>query len=223
MRAPSQHFNSRYGSSRRLTSTPAGLPRHKRQNTGSIYDNIPSASSRFWRCSVRSAARPTMLFRGDLILIVILQWWTNRPLRSPRQSVLAEATPDFAKDLYVANAAHSAEGDLVTIASTSDRNFKKYLSTKEPVDGYSIANIEWSERVGATKVTIIKDGNFATLTFNEALLSQRGPNRPSQPQPIPSSPLGAAMQPMPAYRSNQTGTGGNNSSSCARSDSARSG
>src|SRR5437016_7765134 len=95
---------------------------------------------------------------------------------------LPSATPDFAKDLYVANAAHSPEGDLVTIASTSDQNFKKYLTTKEPVDGYGIANIEWSERVGATKVTISKDGNFATLTFNEALLSQRASNRPPQTQ-----------------------------------------
>jgi len=85
------------------------------------------------------------------------------------------ATPDFAKDLYIANAARSQDGDLVTIASTSDHNFKKYLTTKEPVDGYSIANIEWSEKVGATKVTISKDGNFATLTFNQALLSQSLP------------------------------------------------
>jgi hypothetical protein len=82
------------------------------------------------------------------------------------------ATPDFAKDLYIANAAHSAEGDMVTLASTADHNFKKYLTTKEPVEGYSIANIEWSDKVGATKVTISKDGNFATLTFNQALLSQ---------------------------------------------------
>jgi hypothetical protein len=86
-----------------------------------------------------------------------------------------DATPDFAKDLYVANAARSQEGDMVTIASTSDHNFKKYLTTKEPVDGYSIANIEWSDKVGATKVTISKDGNFATLTFNQALLSQSSP------------------------------------------------
>jgi hypothetical protein len=86
------------------------------------------------------------------------------------------ATPDFAKDLYVANAARSPEGDLVTLASSSDHNFKKYLSTKEPVDGYSIANIEWSDRVGATKVTISKDGNFATITFNQAILSQSTPN-----------------------------------------------
>jgi hypothetical protein len=86
------------------------------------------------------------------------------------------ATPDFAKDLYVANAARSPEGDMVTLASSSDHNFKKYLTTKQPVDGYSIANIEWSERVGATKVTISKDGNFATITFNQALLQQATPN-----------------------------------------------
>ncbi len=119
------------------------------------------------------------------------------PFSIATAAALPDATPDFAKDLYVANAAHSPEGDLVTIASTSDQNFKKYLTTKEPVDGYGIANIEWSERVGATKVTISKDGNFATLTFNEALLSQRAPNRPSQTPPNPNSPLAGAMQPMP--------------------------
>jgi hypothetical protein len=103
------------------------------------------------------------------------------------------ATPDFAKDLYVANAARSPEGDLVTLASSSDHNFKKYLSTKEPVDGYSIANIEWSDRVGATKVTISKDGNFATITFNQALLSQTAPNAApasrALPPPMPSLPV----------------------------------
>src|ERR1044072_7981429 len=82
------------------------------------------------------------------------------------------ATPNFAKDLYVANAAHSKEGDFVTIASSAGQNLKKYLTTSAPEDGYSITNIEWSEKVGATKVTIAKDGQTATLTFNEALLKQ---------------------------------------------------
>jgi len=85
---------------------------------------------------------------------------------------LPEATPDFARDLYIANAARSLEGDMVTIRSSSDQNFKKYLTTREPVDGYSIAQIDWSEDVGKTKVTISKDGKFATLTFNQSLLSQ---------------------------------------------------
>lgn len=109
------------------------------------------------------------------------------------------ATPDFAKDLYIANAARSPDGDMVTLASTADHNFKKYLTTRAPVDGYSIANIEWSDKVGATKVTISKDGNFATLTFNQALLSQSGPNPgvaskafvpPAPPMPAVPSTVG---------------------------------
>jgi hypothetical protein len=100
----------------------------------------------------------------------------NSPFAIATAVAAPAATPDFAKDLYVANAARSSDGDLVTLASTSDHNFKKYLTTKAPVDGYSIANIEWSERVGATKVTISKDGNFATVTFNQALLQQSAPN-----------------------------------------------
>ena len=85
----------------------------------------------------------------------------------------AEA-PNFAKDLYIANAARSKEGDMVTVASGSDKNFKKYLTTGMTLDGYSISNIEWSDKVGATKVTITKDGQSATLGFNEALLRQPG-------------------------------------------------
>jgi hypothetical protein len=100
----------------------------------------------------------------------------NSPFAIATAVAAPAATPDFAKDLYVANAARSPDGDLVTIASSSDHNFKKYLNTKGSVDGYSIANIEWSERVGATKVTISKDGNFATITFNQALLQQSAPN-----------------------------------------------
>src|SRR5207244_9336996 len=103
------------------------------------------------------------------------------------------ATPDFAKDLYIANAARSPDGDMVTLASTSDLNFKKYLTTKEPMDGYSIANIEWSDKVGETKVTIGKDGNSATITFNQALLSPTAPNAApasrALPPPMPSLPL----------------------------------
>src|SRR5437016_13749519 len=105
------------------------------------------------------------------------------------------ATPDFAKDLYVANAARSPEGDLVTIASSADQNFKKYLNTREPVDGFSIANIEWSDRVGATKVTLSKDGNFATITFNQALLAQPPPNAPPVPS-LPTTALPAVPSPL---------------------------
>ncbi len=115
------------------------------------------------------------------------------PFAVASASAPAGATPDFARDLYVANAAHSADGDFVTLASTTDKNLKEYLNTRETVDGYSISNIQWSDRVGETKVTITKDGQFATLTFNEALLSQaiQNPVAPmaQQPQGIPGRPV----------------------------------
>lgn len=104
------------------------------------------------------------------------------------------ATPDFAKDLYVANAAKSPEGDMVTIASSADKNFKKYITTKEAVDGYTVASIEWSDKVGATKVTISKDGKYATLTFNQALIAEKpAPNQPAPATPMAPQPGGVAQ------------------------------
>jgi hypothetical protein len=71
------------------------------------------------------------------------------------------------------------------------------------VKGISISNIEWSDKVGATKVTVTKDGQFATLTFNQALLSQPIANSQPQPQPAPvqQQPVGQPQmvpQPLPA-------------------------
>jgi hypothetical protein len=120
----------------------------------------------------------------------------NSPFAIATAVALPAATPNFAKDLYVANAAHSPEGDMATIASSSDQNFKKYLTTKGPVDGYSIASIEWSEKVGETKVTISKDGKFATLTFNQALLTQASATaRPTSGQLRQGAPLAAPSMP----------------------------
>ena len=97
------------------------------------------------------------------------------------------ATPNFAKDLFVANAAHLADEDVATIASSADKNFKEYVTNKHPNDhGYIISSMEWSDRVGATKVTIEKDHQFATLPFNQALLSQPlAPGQGINPMPNP--------------------------------------
>src|SRR5437660_11153215 len=115
------------------------------------------------------------------------------------------ATPDFAKDLYVANAARSADGGFVTIASATDKNLKEYLSTRgQNEHGFAISDIQWSDQIGQTKVTITKDGKYATLTFNQAVLSQTSQN-PNQPQvnpmqpPPPLFPSGMPQPPQP-YR-----------------------
>lgn len=102
------------------------------------------------------------------------------------------ATPNFAKDLYVANAAKSPDGDMVTIQSMTDKNFKLYLTTRAPVDGYSISSIEWSDKPGETKVTISKDGQYATLMFNQEEMAKPPPNRP--PVLVPPSPATPGFQ-----------------------------
>lgn len=107
------------------------------------------------------------------------------PFAIATAAALPEATPDFAKDLYIANAARSPEADMATLMSSADRNFKKYLTTRETVDGYGIASIEWSEDVGKTKITISKDGQFATLAFNQSLLSQTASAGRPAAEPMP--------------------------------------
>lgn len=159
--------------------------------------------------------RPALLLAMALPLGPVLAEDVPKPLTFARYQAMmdhspfaiatavapAPSAPNFAKDLYIANAARSKDGDMVTIASSADKNFKKYLTTKEPEDGYSISSIEWSEKIGATKVTITKDGQFATLSFNEALLRQpiaqgQAPVVMQQPQPqINSNGIPAPMSP----------------------------
>ena len=96
--------------------------------------------------------------------------------------------PAWSKDLFIANAGHTPEGDSDTIMSLSDKNMKEYISTEKPNDhGYGIANIEWSDNPGGTKVTISKDGQFATIGFNEATVTQ-GPPQTQPPQAVPNMP-----------------------------------
>ena len=139
------------------------------------------------------------------------QGMLNRsPFALATSVAVPKETPSIFKDLYVANAAKSREGDMVTIASNADKNFKEYLTTKEPVDGYAIASIEWSDKVGQTKVTISKDGQFATLTFNQALIAtpvQNPPPAPGAVQPVaqpgfprPVPPPAPATMPTPHVR-----------------------
>jgi hypothetical protein len=146
------------------------------------------------------------LLRGDDVLPKQEKFSRYEPMlkRSPFAVASAGApvgaAPDFAKDLYLANAALSDTDNsaFITVASTTDRNFKEYLSTKGGIDGFSIVSIQWSDRVGETKATIAKDGQVATLSFNEAVLSQAIPGSASQtfqPMQRPGQPpMGVPMQ-----------------------------
>lgn len=111
----------------------------------------------------------------------------HSPFAVATVAAAAPTTADFARDLFIANAAHSPDGDWVALASSTDNNFRKYLTTKQGMDGYTLSNIEWSARVGETKVTVSKDGQFATLSFNQALLSQPLPRSAGMPNIIPNA------------------------------------
>ncbi|MBV9010091.1 MAG: hypothetical protein JO354_13145 [Verrucomicrobia bacterium] len=157
---------------------------------------------------------PALLLRADDILPKRPDFAAYKAMldRSPFAVATAQtaqaAAPDFARDWYVANAARLETGDLVTIASTTDKNFKEYLTTKEPNEhGIAISEIKWSDRLGETKVTITKDGKYATLGFNQALLSQPAQNpalpmlNPAivqQPAVIPPQPFLKAPAPIPS-------------------------
>ena len=139
--------------------------------------------------SVFVVAAPILVRADDLPVRLSFQRYNgileHSPFAVATAVVAPAATPNFAKDLYIANAAKSPDGDMITIASMTDKEFKKYLTTKRPEDGYAIANIEWSEEVGKTKATISKDGQYAVLTFNQAEISKPAPNRPG-PAPVPA-------------------------------------
>jgi hypothetical protein len=110
----------------------------------------------------------------------------------------AASAPSWSKDLFVANAAHTHEIDLVTVMSLSDKNMKEYLSTEGPnKNGYGIANIEWCDTLGETKVTISKSGQFATLGFNEALLEQQTNPTALVPMPAPMVNAGPGFKQVP--------------------------
>ncbi len=122
----------------------------------------------------------------------------------------APPPPNVFKDLYISNAARLTDESVVTLTSSTDKNLKEYLSTKTTNEhGYTISNIEWSDRIGATKVTISKDGQFGTLTFNQALVTQSIATVP--PQPVITAPMpltttpGSTVPPVPQYNNPAAG------------------
>jgi hypothetical protein len=119
--------------------------------------------------------------------------------------------PNFAKDLYLANAAKLSDADMITVQSAVDRNMKEYLTTKGPNEhGFSIVSIDWSEKPAETKATISKDGVAATIGFNQALMAQApqpmqppnpsAPGQPTIPSYIPPRPNMPAGVPTPVPR-----------------------
>ncbi len=68
------------------------------------------------------------------------------------------------------------------------------------MDGYTLSNIEWSDRVGETKVTVSKDGQFSTLSFNQALLASPLPRSGVMPNVNPANMMPTADLPATRIR-----------------------
>lgn len=120
----------------------------------------------------------------------------HSPFAVASAPVAPAATPAAFKDMYVANAARAGDEDLVTLQNSADKGQKEYLSTKGPNEhGYAISNIEWSDRPGQTKVTVTKDGQFATLSFNQALVAALPAGGPGPIQPTMATPIPAYVPP----------------------------
>ena len=79
---------------------------------------------------------------------------TRSPFAVATAATPPPQAPNFAKDLYIANAAKLSDEGVVTLASNVDKNMKEYLTTKGPnKNGYSISNIDADLQSGAAFAT----------------------------------------------------------------------
>jgi hypothetical protein len=109
----------------------------------------------------------------------------------------AEKGPGPFANLFVSAIAQlkDADGkvqDVVTIKSRGDQSTFTLVGNDANKDGMQLASIEWSDKVGATKVTLKKGTEFGTVEFDQANLQG-----PSQPAPVPRA-LQPGGVPLPA-------------------------
>jgi hypothetical protein len=88
--------------------------------------------------------------------------------------------------------------DIVTIKSRADQSTFTLIGN-EPTHGYQVAGIEWSDRVGATTVTLKKGSEFGPVKFDEANLRASAQPavapRPMQPGgQVPGAPNSNLLQ-----------------------------
>ncbi len=98
------------------------------------------------------------------------------------------AAPSFAAELYVTGVARIGDNDLVTLSSR-DKTKHFSLSSGEAgpnTEGIEIVQVDWSDSIGGTKVSVKKAGEFATLEFDRAELAMPLAPQHANPTSIPS-------------------------------------
>ncbi len=109
----------------------------------------------------------------------------------------AVATPapqaSFAANWYVSGVARIGDANFVTIKSR-DLATQFSLYGDEPVDGVTLASVNWSDTVGKSTVIIRKGTETARLEFNEAQLRSPAPATAAA-GPAPAGAGAAAANP----------------------------
>lgn len=79
------------------------------------------------------------------------------------------ATPSFARNYYLTGMATVGEKAFVTVASRDTKSVFS-LMEGETRDGVTFARAEWVPGVGRSRAVLIRDGQTATVTFDEVAM-----------------------------------------------------
>lgn len=156
------------------------------------------------------------------ILLTSRAWSVENPIPTAhpadRYAALSEKAPfalatpaapvvtpqaSFAANWFVSGIARIGDADFVTIkARDQSTQFSLFAHETHPVNGVSVASVNWSETVGKSTVILQKGSETAKLEFNE--MDLRGPQAAPTPQPG-MNPSGVPM-PQPVGMPPQIGT-----------------
>ena len=96
----------------------------------------------------------------------------------------AAPTPGFAAQLYVDGIAHLGKTDFVAIKTRNPEDGKPPVVLvevgKSTDDGIKVDRVQWSSEMGKSTVDVSKDGEKATLAFDEQTV-KNPPAAPAQP------------------------------------------
>src|SRR5262249_25418864 len=120
---------------------------------------------------------------------------SNAPSVAPVQK-----QPGWSDDLFIAGVMTIGEKNITTIAERGDAQRFLLSSGEESPQGISVVNIQWSEQLGQTRVTVKKGTEFAVLLFDQAALASTRAAAPAprvmSPTPLPGSQPGMARPPV---------------------------
>ena len=112
----------------------------------------------------------------------------------------AQKQPGWSDDLFILGVMTVGEKNIVTISQRGDSQRFLLASGEESPQGISVINIQWSEQLGQTRVTVKKGSEFAVLLFDQASLASSRSSAPAPRITGPTPPPTSAQQQANAQR-----------------------